>query len=47
MKRKIIYSFAALLALLVFFGYGCTKDFEEINTDPNILELHRRLPICF
>ncbi len=35
MKRKIIYSFAALLALLVFFGYGCTKDFEEINTNPN------------
>lgn len=33
MKRKIIYYFAA--TLLIFFSPGCTKDFDEINTNPN------------
>ncbi len=35
MKRKTIYSFAAILTMLVLLSYGCTKDFEEINTNPN------------
>ena len=35
MKRKIIYYFAATLLVLVLFSPGCTKDFEEINTNPN------------
>jgi hypothetical protein len=35
MKRKIKYSFAATLMVLLIFSAGCTKDFEEINTNPN------------
>ena len=35
MKRKIKYSFAATLMVLLLFSAGCTKDFEEINTNPN------------
>ena len=35
MKRKIINNFAATLLVLLFFSPGCTKDFEEINTNPN------------
>ncbi|HUX59020.1 MAG TPA: SusD/RagB family nutrient-binding outer membrane lipoprotein [Bacteroidales bacterium] len=35
MKRKIIYGFAAILSVLIFFSSGCTKDLEEINTNPN------------
>jgi len=35
MKRKILYSFAATLMVLLFFSSGCTKDFEEINKNPN------------
>jgi len=34
MKRKILYSFIATLVLL-FLNPGCTKDFDEINTNPN------------
>jgi hypothetical protein len=35
MKRKILYSFAATLMVLLFFSSGCTKDFDEVNTNPN------------
>jgi hypothetical protein len=33
-KMKIIFSIAALFAGILLFN-SCTKDFEEINTDPN------------
>jgi hypothetical protein len=35
MKKNILYSFAAALMALLIFSYGCTKDFEEINKNPN------------
>lgn len=35
MKRKIIYYFAAILTLVVFFSSSCTDKFAEINTNPN------------
>jgi hypothetical protein len=35
MKRKVIYLLAANLIGLMLFSSGCTKDFEEINTNPN------------
>lgn len=35
MKRKIIYYFAAILTLVVFFSSSCTNKFEEINKNPN------------
>lgn len=35
MKSKIIYYFAATLLVFTLFTTGCTKDFQEINTDPN------------
>ena len=35
MKRKILYYLAANLMVLMLFSSGCTKDFEEINTNPN------------
>ena len=35
MKRKIIYCFAALFTVLMLINSGCTKDFEEINKNPN------------
>lgn len=35
MKRKFIYYFAATLVVLVIFATGCTKDFQEINTNEN------------
>jgi hypothetical protein len=35
MKRKVLYNFAATLMLIMLFSSGCTKDFEEINTNPN------------
>ena len=35
MKRKIIYYFAATLLVFVLFSSGCTKDFKEINSNPN------------
>jgi hypothetical protein len=36
MKKNIIYT--STLILLMFTITGCTKDFEEINTDPNRIE---------
>jgi hypothetical protein len=44
MKRKIIYSFAATLLVLVLFSYGCTKDFKEINTNPNAPGINQAAP---
>lgn len=35
MKRKIINYFAATLLVLLLFSPGCTKDFQEINKNPN------------
>jgi hypothetical protein len=35
MKRKILYYLVANLMVLMLFSSGCTKDFEEINTNPN------------
>ena len=35
MKNKVIYNLAAILTGLMLFSSGCTKDFEEINTNPN------------
>jgi len=34
MKRKVLYSFVAALVLF-FFSPSCSKDFDEINTNPN------------
>ena len=47
MKRKTIYSFAAILTMLVLLSYGCTKDFEEINTNPNDPGIAQAARICF
>jgi hypothetical protein len=44
MKRKIIYSFAATLLVLVLFSSGCTKDFKEINTNPNAPGINQAAP---
>ena len=44
MKRKIIYSFAATLLVLVLFSSGCTKDFEKINTNPNAPAIDQAAP---
>jgi hypothetical protein len=35
MKRRILYYLAANVTVLMLFSSGCTKDFEEINTNPN------------
>ena len=35
MKRKIIYYFAAIITLVVFFSSSCTQKFEELNKNPN------------
>jgi len=35
MNRNKIYLVAATLVVLMFISPGCTKDFEEINTNPN------------
>jgi len=35
MNRNKIYLAAATLLMLMFLSPGCTKDFEEINTNPN------------
>ena len=35
MNRNKIYLAAAVLVVLMFISPGCTKDFEEINTNPN------------
>ncbi len=35
MKRKSIIYFAALITIFTFGISSCTKDFEEINTNPN------------
>jgi hypothetical protein len=44
MKRKIINYFAATLLVLLFFSPGCTKDFEEINTNPNSPSIDQAAP---
>jgi len=44
MKRKIIYYFAATLMVLIFFSSSCTKDFKEINTNPNSPTLAQAAP---
>ena len=44
MKRKIINYFAATLLVLLFFSPGCTKDFEQINTDPNSPSIAQAAP---
>jgi len=44
MKSKLIYSFAAFLVGLVIFSSGCTKDFEEINTNPNDPGINQAAP---
>jgi len=44
MKRKIIYYFAATLLVLILFSPGCTKDFKEINTNPNAPALNQAAP---
>src|SRR4030042_257023 len=43
MKRKILYSFVATLVLL-FFSPGCTKDFDEINTNANSPGIEQAAP---
>ncbi|MFZ2339715.1 MAG: SusD/RagB family nutrient-binding outer membrane lipoprotein [Bacteroidales bacterium] len=35
MKRKTIFCIAAILTMVALLNHGCTKDFEEINTNPN------------
>lgn len=35
MKRNKIFLLTAVLLTLVFLGTSCTKDFDEINTNPN------------
>jgi hypothetical protein len=44
MKRKIIYHFAATLLVLILFSSGCTKDFQEINTNPNSPSIAQAAP---
>jgi len=44
MKRKIIYYFAAFLMVLIFFSSSCTKDFKELNTNPNSPALSQAAP---
>ena len=44
MKRKIIYNFAATLLVLVLFSSGCTKDFKELNTNPNAPTINQAAP---
>lgn len=44
MKRKLIYNFAATLLVFIFFSSGCTKDFEELNKNPNVPGIEQASP---
>lgn len=44
MKIKIIYNFAATLLVLILLSTGCTKDFQEINTNPNSPSIGQAAP---
>ena len=44
MKRIKIYLTAALILMLMFLSPSCTKDFEELNTNPNSPGLSQAAP---
>jgi hypothetical protein len=44
MKNKLIYNFAAALLGFILFSTGCTKDFEEINKNPNVPGIEQASP---
>jgi hypothetical protein len=44
MKRKIIYYFAAALSVIVLLSSGCTKDFDNLNKNPNSPGLDQAAP---
>jgi len=44
MKRKLLYFIAANLMVLMIINSGCTKDFEEINTDNNAPLIEKSAP---
>lgn len=44
MKRNHINNFAASLLVFLLFSAGCTKDFEEINKNPNVPGIDQASP---